>query len=131
MVIVNIGSAAIDFGLNFYDQSGKPMQVTFRTFPEGEIITTSAAQGRLLPNGSFNFALFDATPNLKVGWAYLAYDSSAGRLGGYAAFRLKASGVINEALVPLSAYDDSLFMMPYDNIEGFATGIAAGVTSFL
>jgi hypothetical protein len=124
MVIVNIGQTAVDFEQHFYDESGNPMSVTLRTFPEGQIITTNATKGHLNAGSSFNFALFDATPNLQVGWASLNYDSSSGRLGGYAAFRLKAGGVINEGLVPLSSYDDVNFMMPFDNIEGFATGVA-------
>jgi hypothetical protein len=124
MVIVNIGSTPVDFGLYFYDESGKPMQVTFRTFPEGKIITTSTAQGHLNAGQSFNFALFDSSADLQVGWASLVYDSTSARLGGYAAFRLKAGGVINEGLVPLSSYGDTSFMMPFDNIEGFATGVA-------
>jgi hypothetical protein len=124
VVIVNMSAVAVDFTQRFYDESGRPMQVTFRTFPEGKIITTSASQGHLSPNASFNFALFDSTPNLQVGWASLEYDSSKARLGGYSAFRLKAGGVINEGLVPFSSYDDVNFMMPFDNIQGFATGLA-------
>src|SRR5205085_11256041 len=54
----------------------------------------------------------------------LEYDSTNARLGGYEAFRLKAGGVINEGLVPLASYADIDFDMPFDNIEGFATGLA-------
>jgi hypothetical protein len=119
-----MSTSRVNFTMNFYDDSGRPMRVTFRTYPDLKMTTDTAAVGFLAPGSSFNFSLFDATPNLQTGWASLVYDSSSARLGGYAAFRYKSAGVINEALVPLSAYNDTLFMMPFDNFEGFATGIA-------
>ena len=124
MVIVNISSQPVDFVQKFFDESGAPMNVTFRTFPEGIVITAPSTSGHLGPLQSFNFALLDATPDLQVGWASLEYDSTNARLGGYEAFRLKAGGVINEGLVPLASYADIDFDMPFDNIEGFATGLA-------
>ncbi len=124
VVIVNLSSTGLDFTQSFYDDYGRPMNVTLRTYPDGKLITTSATKGYLPAHASFNFSLFDSTSYTQVGWATLEYDSSKGRLGGYSAFRLKAGGVINEGLVPLSSYDDTEFMMPFDNLEGFATGLA-------
>jgi hypothetical protein len=57
----------------------------------------------------------------------LDYNTATGRLGGYVAFRYYPAGagsVPFEALVPLSPYDDHKSFMYYDNIEGFATGLA-------
>src|SRR5439155_1019888 len=96
--------------------------VAFGEFPSGHITTTSAIDGHLGSEGSFNFSLFDATSNTQVGWVMLDYDTSSHRIGGYSAFRYRAGGVINEALVPISGYDDTRFYMSFDNIEGFATG---------
>jgi hypothetical protein len=124
VVIVNMSSAPVDFRASFYDEVGGPMQVTFSEFPSGRITTASAIDGHLGTDGSFNFSLFDATPNTQVGWMRLDYDTTLHRIGGYSAFRYKAGGVINEGLVPLSGYDDTRFFMSFDNIEGFATGIA-------
>ena len=124
IVLVNMSATPVDYTASFYDETGAPMDVTFREFPSGHITTTSAIDGHLGPDGSFNFALFDATPNVQVGWMLLDYDTSSHRIGGYAAFRYRAGGVINEGLVPLSGYNETRFYMPFDNIEGFATGIA-------
>jgi len=125
IVIVNMSAQPIDFVQRFYAQSGQPMTVTFRNYPQGELTTTAASQGRLPPGASFNFALFDSGQPLQVGWATLTYDSSQGRLGGYAIFRQRVPGRPDfEALVPLSAYDDYKFFMPFDNIQGFTTAIA-------
>ena len=124
VVIVNMSATPVDFTASFYDEAGAPMQVTFSEFPSGTITTTSAIDGHLGSEGSFNFSLFDATPNTQVGWVLLDYDTTSHRIGGYAAFRYRAGGVINEGLVPISGYDDTRFYMSFDNIEGFATGIA-------
>jgi hypothetical protein len=124
MVIVNMSASPVDFTASFYDDFGDPMEVTFREFPSGRVTTTSAINGHLGTDGSFNFSLFDATPNTQAGWVLLDHDTTSHRLGGDAAFRYRAGGVINEGLVPISGYDDTRFFMPFDNIEGFATGIA-------
>jgi hypothetical protein len=124
VVIVNMSATPVDFTASFYDEAGAPMQVTFSEFPSGNITTTSAIDGHLGSEGSFNFSLFDATPGTQVGWVLLDYDTSTHRIGGYSAFRYRAGGVINEGLVPISGYDDTRFYMSFDNIEGFATGIA-------
>ncbi|PYT29246.1 MAG: hypothetical protein DMG58_16665 [Acidobacteria bacterium] len=124
VVIVNMSVTPVDFTASFYDEAGAPMQVTFSEFPSGHITTTSAIDGHLGSEGSFNFSLFDATSNTQVGWVMLDYDTSSHRIGGYSAFRYRAGGVINEGLVPISGYDDTRFYMSFDNIEGFATGIA-------
>lgn len=125
VVIVNMSATTpVDFTASFYNEAGAPMAVTFREFPSGTITTTSAIDGHLGIEGSFNFSLFDATPGTQVGWVMLDYDTSSHRIGGYSAFRYRAGGVINEGLVPISGYDDTRFYMSFDNIEGFATGIA-------
>lgn len=125
LVLVNLSSTKVTFTQNFYDPTGKSLQVTFKSVPEGVLTTTSAAQGTLNPGGSFNILLFDQGGGLKTGWSSIAYDSSNSRIGGYAIFRQRVQGSPDfEALVPLSAYDDSVFVMPYDNLEGFVTSMA-------
>ena len=125
MVIVNMSTAPMDFVQRFYTTEGKPMSVTFRTIPEGKLITATAASGSLPPNSSFNLALFDSTPETVSGWGTLNYDASKGRLGAYAILRQRTgTGASFEALVPLSSYEDTQFFMPFDNIQGFTTAMA-------
>jgi hypothetical protein len=124
MVLVNIGTNEIDFNQYFYNDTGNPMQVKFHTIPEDQIVETTAIEGHLPPGSSVKVTLFEDTPSAQVGWAQLEYDSVLNRIGGYACFRLASGGVVNEGMVPLSAYDDTSFMMPFDNSDGVSTGIA-------
>ena len=125
LVLVNLTNAKIDFTQSFYDTAGNPMAVTFKSVPGDELTTTSSASGTLNPYGSFNILLFDQGGGLQTGWSAIDYDSTNTRIGGYAIFRQRLQGSPDfEALVPLSAYDDSIFVMPFDNIEGFSTSMA-------
>ncbi|MCU1336338.1 MAG: hypothetical protein JWO19_1919 [Bryobacterales bacterium] len=125
IVILNMSNSVMNFTMRFYAEDGSPMAVTFKDYPQSNITTTTAAAGQLPPGTSFNFALFSVTPDLRVGWATLQYDSSLGRLGGYAIFRQSVPGRPTfESLVPLSAFDDYKFYLPFDNIQGFITAIA-------
>jgi len=101
------------------------MPVTFKSVPGGVLTTTSSAQGTLAANASFNILLFDQGGGLKTGWSLISYDSTNARIGGYAIFRQRIQGSPDfEALVPLSGYDDDIFVMPFDNLEGFTTSMA-------
>lgn len=125
MVIVNMSRNTMSYTQRFYSSQGQPMNVTFRTYPEGRLVTGTAIEGTLRPGSSFNFALFDSTATTQTGWATLAYDTSAGRLGAYSVFRQRTpTGAQFEALIPVSAYDDTSFFMSFDNIQEFTTAIA-------
>jgi hypothetical protein len=126
IVIVNMSVRTMEYRTYFYDDAGKPMRVTFKNYPEGRTETDSGIISRLPLGASFNFSLFDTGGPTQVGWAVLDYDTTVGRLGGYAIFRQRIAGrtAIPEALVPLSAADDTAFFMPFDNIQGFDTAMA-------
>jgi hypothetical protein len=124
LVIVNMTNRRMDFTQEFHGPDGQLIPVTFRSIPDGVVTTTSTTQGTLQPGGSFNILLTD-NGGLRTGWASLDYNTSLGRLGGYATFRQRSAGRPDfEALVPLSAYDDHKFFLPIDNLEGFVTAIA-------
>jgi hypothetical protein len=123
IVIVNITNATTPFTQNFYDEAGNPMTVTVQA-PDGSITTVNSMQNTLAPGGSVRFTLISSSADAQMGWSGISYDSSQGRLGGYASFRLNVNGVVNEGLVPLSAYDDSWFVMPFDNTQGYVTALA-------
>jgi hypothetical protein len=126
IVVVNLSNTAIDYRQYFYDTSGKPMDVTFRTIPEGKLVTGSVTDTHIAPGGTISFLLYDqGGPTTKTGWSYLSYTATNVRLGGYAIFRQKNTGRPDfEALVPLSGLDDSEFVMPFDNTAGFQTAMA-------
>lgn len=78
MVIVNMSGKPIDFTQRFFDQTGAPMTVTFKSIPEGKITTTSAIAYHSATNGSFN-SLMSGDPNvLQTGWSRLEYDETQG-----------------------------------------------------
>jgi len=125
LVIVNMGTRTVTFDQNFYDQAGRPMQITSRSVPGNEVFTTSVATGTLPPGHSLNVLLYDRGQPLQVGWSSLNYDSTLDRLGGFSIFRSIVPGRPDfEAVVPLSAVDDYKFFMPFDNLEGFVTAMA-------
>jgi hypothetical protein len=88
MVIVNLTAQTIHYRQYFFDQSGQPLQVTFRSIPQGVLTTTSALMGTLPPDQSFNFQLLDLGQPLQVGWSALAHDTPNTLLGGFAIFHL-------------------------------------------
>ena len=125
VVLVNLGTATLPFEQYFYDTAGASLPVTFRTIPDGNLITTAAASGSLVAGGMVSIRLFDQGGGLQTGWSYISYDATAARIGGYAIFRQRVAGRPDfEALVPLSAFDDDIFVLPFDNMNGFVTAMA-------
>jgi len=127
VVLLNMTAVPMQYKLNFYDESGLPLPLTFVTFPDNQTVTDVGSVGRLLPGGSFNFSLSKDGP-LRVSWAVLTYDDTLGRLGGNAVLRQynadNVPGAIFEAVVPFSNLNDYKFFMPYDNQNGFQTAMA-------
>jgi hypothetical protein len=124
-VLVNMTATRVAFVQGFFDQSGKPMEVSYRSIPGGETTTANNVQGTLNPGASFNIVLFDSGTPLKVGWSAIAYDTTFARIGGHAIFRNRVAGRADfEAVVPLSAYDDTTFFLPFDNLQDFVTSMA-------
>lgn len=125
IVMVNLSPVPINYKTYFYNQQGGPMSITFREFPSMNVVTTSAINSTLPPGASFNFSLFDSTPNTQVGWASIEVVTPNTSLGGYSVFRQRVAGRADfEALVPLSSYEDHRFFLPVDEIQGFVTAMA-------
>lgn len=125
LVLLNMTNTAVPFSQGFFDTNGQPLTVTIESVPDGQQLTANSIQGTLQPGASFNFKLLDGGNGLQTGYSIIDYDSTNARLGGYAIFRASVTGLPDfEALVPLSAYDDYIFLMPYDNLNGFVTSMA-------
>ena len=125
MTLANLSAASVKVKQYFYDQSGAPMSVTRRTIPDGAEGVASVFEFTLAPNATINFLLPDSSQQVNIGWSYISYDSTNSRIGGYAIFRQKSPGRPDfEALVPLSSFVDSTFVMPFDNLDGFVTSMA-------
>lgn len=126
VALVNLGSNTVSFSQFYYDQAGNPMAITIRSLPDGQTETTDSIDATLGPGERFTFLLSSDSQETRVGWSYLDYITQGQRLGGFVVFRAIGGPAWPdlEAVVPLSAIDDFIFFLPYDNLDGFTTSMA-------
>lgn len=124
--LVNMSTTAVDLDLYFYTTSGNPLTVTIRELPTGTPITNSAFEVSLDSGASTTVVLVDTTPGqLRTGWAIIDYITTNSRIGGHATFRQKIGGRPDfEALIPMSNYEDFVFLLPVNDASGFITAMA-------
>lgn len=124
--LVNMSTRTVPAEILFFNQQGGELNVTIRALPSGEQAAGSAFELSLPSGGSSTFALVDTTPGqTRTGWAAVDYDTTGVRLGGFATFRQKIAGRPDfEALVPMSSYEDYIFLLPVDETQGFITALA-------
>ena len=114
--VVNLDSSAASFTLRFYADDGT--SVAFPTTSG----TLSAITGTLSAHGSMTIETRGTAVPLTQGWAYL--DTPA-TIGGTAIFRRVISGQPNyESSEALDTGLGSHFEMPFDHLNGAATGFA-------
>jgi hypothetical protein len=114
--VVNLDSSAASFTLRFYADDGTP--VAFPTTSG----TSSTITGTLSAHGSKTIETSGTAVPLTQGWAYL--DTPA-TMGGTAIFRRVISGQPNyESSEALDTGLGSHFEMPFDHLNGAATGFA-------
>lgn len=122
--LVNMTSSTMSFSLFFYDDNGNSLGLPFRT-TAGDIQRFSRIDFQLDGYTNFTFTAQDVDPAPLQGWAVLSYDASFGRIGGFAVFRQHVPGSPNyEASVPLDNLNDYKFFLPFNNTQGFSTGLA-------
>jgi len=101
--------------MHFSDQSGQPLALPVPNSSSGDISATLGAGQSWFAETS------GASSTLVQGWAEIA---SSGRLGITAIFRQSTPGrPDSEATVPATG-SSSRVVFPYDNMQGFATGVA-------
>jgi len=114
--LVNLDSGAASFTLRFYADDGTPAAVPTTSGTSSTITGTLAARGAITIETSGT-----AVP-LTQGWAYLDTPST---IGGTAIFRRVISGQPNyETSEALDTGLGSHFEMPFDHLNGAATGFA-------
>jgi hypothetical protein len=123
-VLVNPGAAPINFRQYLLGPNGTPQAFTVGNPSDGTVQTTSDFTGTLAPNSSLNLVLTDTTAPAREGWSLLSYDSSQGKLGGYAILRHRGLGGFNfETSVPLNSMQDFSLYLPFDNTQGYRTQV--------
>lgn len=122
IILMNPGSVSTNVAVAFYGDDGTPLPLPF-TGTNNErypVLLGSIGPGETLMVDTSN--VDSAT---KQGWAIVGQEDDTALVTGMAVFRLKVPGRPDfEAVVPFSPFDETEFAMPYDNRNGFSTGIA-------
>ncbi|MGA3075650.1 MAG: choice-of-anchor tandem repeat GloVer-containing protein [Bryobacteraceae bacterium] len=120
--ILNAGSSTASIALNFFDDSGVPLQLPL-IFPQGSPNQTTATFTGSVKSGA-GLVIQTAGLNnpLATGWAQLLSD---GDVSGFAVFTDNVTArQQQQAVVPLQSLHSSAYELWFDNTNGFATGVA-------
>jgi pseudomonalisin len=131
--LTNSTSGSFSVTLYYYADSGAPLSLPIAVTQQGrtQSLTTSALSAVIPPNTTL---LVDTgfLSALVEGWADV---HSNGSLTGFAVFRYAPQGLVSgpgvatpwEGTVPLQTQlSTSLMIVPFDNTNGFSTGVAVG-----
>jgi len=118
--LINTGSSAASFTLNFFDQSGNPANVPLLLPQTGVTQTTTALTQTLAAGQMLEVATQanDAMPNIS-GSAQL---TSTGNVSGFEIFRWNTYA--QEASVPLETRTPGSFLLVFDNTSPLNTGVS-------
>jgi sugar lactone lactonase YvrE len=128
ITLVNTGSSPAQARLSFFDDNGNPLALPL-SFPSPSggaiplvLLLASTLDRTVNPGAELVIQTTGAnsSPTL-VGWAQLL---SNGAVGGYAVFSQAIGGANQEAEVPLENRNAGGYVVPFDNTNGSATGIA-------
>ena len=130
ITLVNQGSTPAPALLSFFDQNGSPLLLPL-SFPQPALNGPPAASRLPLTIAAGATVIVQTTgPDTQVtqtGWAQLLTN---GNIGGHAVFtQTEGSSSIFEAVVPIETRNPSAFVLPFDNVSGFNTGIAVANTT--
>jgi hypothetical protein len=120
--ILNAGASTANIALNFFDDSGVPLQLPL-TFPQGSPNQTTATfAGSLKAGAGLVIQTAGLNNPLATGWAQLLSD---GDVSGFAVFTDNVTASQQQqAVVPLQSLNSSAYELWFDNTNGFATGVA-------
>jgi hypothetical protein len=129
ITLVNTGSSPALARLSFFDDNGNPLALPL-SFPSSSsggaiplvLVLASTLDRTLNPGAELVIQATGAnsSPTL-VGWAQLLTN---GAIGGYAVFSQAIGSANQEAEVPLENRNAAGYVVPFDNTNGSATGIA-------
>ena len=129
ITLVNTGSSPAQARLNFFDDNGNPLALPL-TFPSSSsggaiplVILLASTLDRTVNPGA-KLVIQTTGPNSSptlVGWAQLLTN---GAIGGFAVFSQAIGNANQEAEVPLENRNAGGYVVPFDNTNGAATGIA-------
>jgi hypothetical protein len=122
--IVNTGTSAASFTLNFYDATtGAALPLTV-DFPQTGTVQLTASVTQTLAAGATALIQTQGGGTTVTCSAEL---TTTGPVSGFAIFRIQGSG--QEAVVPLEARTPNSFVLAYDNTNTLETGVAVANVS--
>jgi len=127
--LVNNGSTPAPALLSFFDQNGSPLLLPV-SFPQPSLNGPPAAFRlplNLAPGATVIIQTTgpDNQPT-QTGWAQLLTN---GNIGGHAVFTQTGGASVQDAVVPIETRNPAAFLLPFDNMSGFSTGIAVANTT--
>ena len=129
--LANTGSAAAQMRLSFFDSNGNPLALplTFPQSPNGVGALLASTLDRTINPGAELIIQSTGVVSapITVGSAQLLTNGS---ISGFARFSTAFAASIQDAVVPLETRNASGYVVPYENTNGSATGIAlANITA--
>ena len=126
VTLMNLDSTQQCFSLNFFGNNGSPLSM-----PLVDYGTQSSVRLCLQALGSVTLKTAGTSSPLVEGWARLACDSTllfcvySSHIAGSVIFRRSIPGQPDfEAVVPFDDNSSSHLALPFDNTNGFLTGLA-------
>lgn len=117
ITLVNPSPFPVNVKLNFRGNDGKPLVLAIKDSQQAAIVERT-----IQPRGSLVLETADMSSAVLTGWADVL---SSGEVTGYAVFRQKTqNGSFSEGTVQLDRAPLGSFTLPFDNTQGFATGVA-------
>jgi hypothetical protein len=122
--LINNSIASLSVTVNFWADDGTPLQVPLIETQAGssQPLNNSTVSVTIAPNATVVLAATSLSSSASAGWADVL---SNGPIAGYGVFHYTSpAGVQSEGTVPLESSFASSFLLPYDNVNRFQTGVA-------
>ncbi len=125
ITLVNTGSTSAQALLNFFGDTGSPLSLPW-TFPQlsGTASSTTASTIQQTLNPGAQLVLQTTGPAsqpVTEGWAQLLTNGS---ITGFAIFSAQIGNSVQDSVAPLETRNASGYIIPFDNTNGSALGIA-------
>jgi len=118
--IVNLESTPTSFQFKFWGDNGSPLSIPLQNGVPGDLA------GTLAPGGSAWAQTTGLSAPALQGWAEIA---SSGRIGVLATFKAGVPGLPDSEATVTSVQSGSNIFLPFDNTQGFVTGLAVSNTN--
>jgi sugar lactone lactonase YvrE len=117
--LVNTGPSVARAHLDLYDDQGAPLPLTLEQYVLGATVTAASADVTLQP-GTMTSIVASGDQSVRSGWAHLLAE---GNVGAYTLLAYSNGTGTTEAVSPVSISTASAYLLPFDNTNGYVTGV--------